>query len=264
MCDNHRLFLAFLDDLLAEVALLEEDELTKHALVRKEIHRKTHSVLVPKLGTIHVLKKCCTKKSCPTAYEVCSLQKVRKLPEANFQKEEIELPVVENAALARTLKAKERLRSLEEKNVSKVLHCNEWIYARLFRVIDGDTLLLGLELGETALKISLRVAGVDCPETKRAGSLEVKAGQAAKKYVEKLYENVVIVRIKLISLDKWGGRWVGYAEVPSLGAGACDCDCGARGQCLTALLLAKGYAKCYGGEKKEAWTESQLKRIAGL
>lgn len=262
MCDNHRLFLAFLDDLLAEVALVEADNLTKHALVRKEIHRKTHSVVVPKLGTIHVLKKCCTKKSCPTVYEVRNLQKVRKLPEANFQREEIELPTVENAVLVRTLKAKERLRALEEKDVSKVLHCNEWIYARLFRVIDGDTLLLGLELGETALKISLRVAGVDCPETKRAGPLEVRAGLAAKQYVEKLYENVVVVRVKLTNLDKWGGRWVGYAEVPALQGGVCDCGCGARSRCLTTLLLAKGYAKCYGGEKKEVWTESQLKRIA--
>lgn len=265
MCDTHQSFLAFVDDLLEEVSLLDVDDLAKHAIVRKEIHRRTRSVLVSKLGTIQVMKNCCGKKSCVSSYEITNLKKVRKVSDVNFSRPEIELPVVENAALLKVLKTKERLRSFEENDLSKIIHFDSWIYARLFRVIDGDTLLLGLDLGDTSLKISLRVARVDCPETKRTTTLEIKAGQAAKKYVEKLYDGTVIIRVKLTALDKWGGRWVGYAEVPSCEpARTCECGCGARGNCLTSLLLSKGFAKCYEGKKKEEWTESELKKIACL
>lgn len=264
MCENNQSFLVFLEDLLEELSRLDgRSPQEKYALARKEIHRRTKSVFIPKLGLIYVKKNCCGKKSCASSYEITQLKKITKVNSFTTPPKEIDLPEVENSKLFHTLRTKERLRQLKEDSVSKIIHYDEWIYARLFRVIDGDTLLLGLDLGETSLKISLRVIGVDCPETKKTCTLEMKAGQAAKKYVEKLYERVCIVRVKLTALDKWGGRWVGYAEVPG-GKGVCNCGCIARGNCLSTVLLAKGLAKRYEGKKKEEWTEGELTRIASL
>ncbi|MGQ0644125.1 MAG: DUF1016 N-terminal domain-containing protein [Elusimicrobiota bacterium] len=53
-------------------------------------------------------------------------------------------------------------------------------YARVERVVDGDTLLVHVDLGfETAVRQYLRLRGIDCPE------LAAPEGKAAKAFVEK-------------------------------------------------------------------------------
>lgn len=263
MCETHQEFLFFLQDCLSETASLQElNELEKHALLRKEIYRKTHSVCVPRLGSIVVMKKCCKKASCVATYEIQNLRSVQKC-DAFPQTPDIALPAIEETTLAKKLKERTKLRALQESKTSKVPYSGQWILARLFRVLDGDTLLLGLVLGDATLKISLRVLGVDCPETKKASALEMQAGEKAKEYVQKLYAGESILAIKLMSVDKWGARWVGYAQVPTKTKGKCKCACGATGSCLSTLLLEKGLAKAYQGAKKEPWTEQELKKIIG-
>lgn len=72
------------------------------------------------------------------------------------------------------------------------------------RVIDGDTLLLRIDLGFTVWKLQrIRLAGVDAPAAKTPG------GEATKRFVQERLASVDFVMVKTNRVDIYG-RYLGH------------------------------------------------------
>jgi micrococcal nuclease len=76
------------------------------------------------------------------------------------------------------------------------------------RVIDGDTLVVSLDLQVLDLKMTIhdvtfRLLGINTPEIKGE---EKEEGLKVKKYVEDLLEGEE-VEVLVYGFDKYGGRW---------------------------------------------------------
>lgn len=70
--------------------------------------------------------------------------------------------------------------------------------AGLRRVVDGDTLVIGLEVAPGIwLEEKLRLRGLDCPE------MDTAAGKAAKRFVEGLIATTVDITIVMSKVDKY-------------------------------------------------------------
>ena len=132
------------------------------------------------------------------------------------------------------------------------------IPARMSKVIDGDTVKVVILMGDHPLTLKIRLKGVDAPEsTKRCASseLEIRAGIRVKEYVVGLLGSASIVFVRLLSIDKYGGRYVGRIYLTQQHA--------KKEECLSEHLLARRYVKAYDGGKKGQWEESELKKIVG-
>jgi micrococcal nuclease len=59
--------------------------------------------------------------------------------------------------------------------------------AKVVRVVDGDTLIVDIDLGFCfwARNQTIRLHGIDCPETRSKDKEEVKYGELSKQYVRK-------------------------------------------------------------------------------
>lgn len=150
----------------------------------------------------------------------------------------------------------QRLLTLNAKDVVNVPNYNQVTLALLDEVTDGDTLKIIIPLSEERfLKLGIRVAGIDAPETTLKGTttpLQKEAGILVKKYVEQLFLGKKIIHVTLTHSDKWGGRQVGevFLNYPSE-------------ETLSTHLIKKGYVKPYDGKRKEEWTAEQLMAIIG-
>ncbi len=121
--------------------------------------------------------------------------------------------------------------------------------AKIRRVVDGDTLLVALEVapGITLEKL-LRLRGVDCAETSTA------AGRAAKRFVEEFVSVGDDVIVSTTKPDKYGrsladvfvGRSGLKAERGASSAGASDAEV-----FLNNALLENGHAARYDGGPKD-------------
>ena len=143
------------------------------------------------------------------------------------------------------------LKQCDPKTVCKIPHKDVIIPCRLSHVIDGDTICVVISINSHLLKISIRVLGIDAPEsTKRStkNELEIQAGLHVKAYVKRLVPDMFSVRIK--DNDKYGGRFLGDVILPD-------------GRCLGSHLTEIGYVKPYFGKKKEDWTDEELEKIIG-
>lgn len=142
---------------------------------------------------------------------------------------------------------------LSQVNISRVEdvpYRGESILARVVKVIDGDTVMVIICMGSKCLKLSVRVGGVDCPESLKRNSsstLEVEAGKRVKDYVNSLIGEYI--QIRLDKKDKYGGRYVGDIFIAD------------SNMYLSEILLEKKLAQPYSGNKKTPWTESQLQEI---
>ena len=111
------------------------------------------------------------------------------------------------------------------------------------RVVDGDTVefeakWLPPELGDT---LKLRIWGIDTPEKGWRGKcdFEKELGQQATDYVTDLVVNAKKINIELKEWDKFGGRVLG--------------DLFIDGVSIRDLLINKGLAREYYGDKKKSW-----------
>jgi len=127
--------------------------------------------------------------------------------------------------------------------LSSLVYSQDLYDWRVTRVIDGDTVevqvdFLPKELGN---RLYIRVWGVDTPEKgwRAHSEYEQQLGYQATEFTQNLIKNAKSIKISLIMWDKFGGRILGDVIVD--------------GQSLRALLLEKGYAKEYYGNKKESW-----------
>lgn len=114
---------------------------------------------------------------------------------------------------------------------------------KVTRVLDGDTVevqvdFLPKELGDRLL---VRVWGVDTPEKgwRAKSEQERQKGLQASLFTKQLLQNAKIVKISIITWDKYGGRILGDVVID--------------GESLRELLLKNGHAREYYGDKKMDW-----------
>lgn len=114
--------------------------------------------------------------------------------------------------------------------------------AFVIRVKDGDTLEASLDLGHSIhFTTSIRVARVNCPESKSKNKAEKAAGLAAKAYVEDLLPGGTSIKVQTFTPADKFGRYLASVTLPD-------------GTDLADMLLATGHAKPYSGGKRPPWT----------
>jgi micrococcal nuclease len=113
------------------------------------------------------------------------------------------------------------------------------------RVIDGDTVAFSAPFLPEPLKkeLSIRVFGVDTPEKSWRGQCdqERKLGEIASQFTKKALKEADKIQVAIMDWDKYGGRVLG--------------DILLDGKSLRKMLIEKGYARPYFGEKKTSWCE---------
>lgn len=99
----------------------------------------------------------------------------------------------------------------------------EYTYAaKLLRVIDGDTIVVNVDLGmRISTEITVRLMGINAPE------LNTEAGKNARAFVRTLNAEQVVVKTHKDPKDKYG-RWLGEVFI--------------NGESLNELMIAKGHA----------------------
>jgi endonuclease YncB( thermonuclease family) len=116
--------------------------------------------------------------------------------------------------------------------------------AEVLRVIDGDTFEARVHLWpglDVTTKIRLR--GIDAPELKARCPAERTMAESARDALRDMLAEGA-VGVSSITLDKYGGRVVADAGTRSIAN-------------VSSELLAKGYARSYGGGKRRGWCEEQ-------
>lgn len=115
--------------------------------------------------------------------------------------------------------------------------------AKILRVIDGDTVAIAAPWVPDPMKkeISVRVYGVDTPEkTYRAQcDSEAQQGEQATDFTKFVVGNSQTQEVVFRDWDKYGGRILG--------------DVILDGVSLRAMLIERGMARDYHGEKKQSW-----------
>jgi len=114
---------------------------------------------------------------------------------------------------------------------------------QILRIIDGDTVVFQADFLPAPLKtqLSLRIYGVDTPEKswRAECDLEAKHGEEASKFTQSRINAAQKIRISIYKWDKFGGRVLG--------------DVLLDGESLRKLLIEKGFAREYYGDKKKSW-----------
>ncbi|KJS07803.1 MAG: nuclease [Hoeflea sp. BRH_c9] len=112
------------------------------------------------------------------------------------------------------------------------------VSARIVRVIDGDTLLVDAHPWPGhAVRVSVRVRGIDTPERRSPCSTERLAADHARSELERLLTEFSTVELINVSGGKYYGR-----VLADLKAGTRD---------IAAAMLASGLASPYQGGKRE-------------
>ncbi len=113
-------------------------------------------------------------------------------------------------------------------------------------VIDGDTIKADIRLGfGVSIFETIRLAGIDTPETRTKNAREKQAGLFVKSWLESKIKSGEAFTLKTEKKEKGKfGRPLGILVID--GVDICQ------------LLISLKYAKKYNGGKKEPWTEKQL------
>ena len=114
----------------------------------------------------------------------------------------------------------------------------------LLRVIDGDTIDVRADLGfDVSLKLRLRFAGINTPES-RTRNLEEKAlGLAAKARLKEILESADSIEFESFGKGKFG-RVLATPYVVNNDKRTDVCQ----------LLVREDHARLYDGGKREPWT----------
>ena len=116
-------------------------------------------------------------------------------------------------------------------------------YAKLEKVIDGDTLSIDFDLGFfLTLKETVRLAGIDAPE------INTKKGKEAAEFVEKELRNAHLI-IETRKKEKYG-RYLAYVYYSKKYKDFVDIV--RHGKLLNDELVRAGLANRYGAGKKPA------------
>ena len=111
------------------------------------------------------------------------------------------------AQLAQAVKSEKFKNAKKRKGTNKLNRPKQATYvykAHVERVVDGDTILLHIDLGFTVLKEQrIRLAGIDCP------AIDEPKGREAFQYVRDVMARVPFVMVKTNKIDIYG-RYVGH------------------------------------------------------
>lgn len=117
----------------------------------------------------------------------------------------------------------------------------EYKITRLYRVVDGDTIEVDIDLGfDILLHKLVRLAGIDTPESRTKDAYEKKLGLEAKDWLKNRLKDAQAIRInteKPDSTEKYGRilGWL-YADDDVLS--------------INETMIQQGYAWSYLGDKK--------------
>ena len=120
---------------------------------------------------------------------------------------------------------------------------DEWRWL-VIRVVDGDTLKVdaGADMPASLARLSVRVRGVDTPETYRPKcDAERRAGRAATAFVKAALARADAIVIRNPKWDRYGGRVVANVDID--------------GRSLAALLIEAELGRPYDGDSREGWCE---------
>jgi len=110
-------------------------------------------------------------------------------------------------------------------------------------IYDGDTFYIRMAgLPPELSRIGVRVRGIDTPEMRGKCESEKRNAAAAKAFTTRVLKaagnKVTLTGLKW---DKYGGR--------------VDADVLVGGQKLADMMITRGYARPYGGEKRTGWCQ---------
>jgi|TARA_R110000824_G_scaffold52052_5_gene144679 endonuclease YncB( thermonuclease family) len=111
-------------------------------------------------------------------------------------------------------------------------------------VVDGDTIRCVLDLGFSILhKATIRLAGINCPETRTRNLVEKELGKKAKSRMKELVKGK---EIELHCAKEKGkfGRVIGILWV---------CDSPTVKRNLNRQMISEGHAREYTGGKRLPW-----------
>ena len=117
----------------------------------------------------------------------------------------------------------------------------------LISVYDGDTVKTVITLPQPLNKLSIRLLGIDTPEsTWRAKcEAELKLGKEAGKFLKDFLKDVKLLYVYDYKYGKYAGRIVANVYVIKNGTR----------YNLSELMTEKGYTKEYYGKSKPSWCD---------
>lgn len=125
-------------------------------------------------------------------------------------------------------------------------------HANVTNVIDGDTIVVNIDLGFSVVLSdqSVRLLGIDTPESRTSDKIEKVFGLASKDYTKSFIEacdkHVIVRTHKSDDAEKFG-RLLGEIINPNTGV------------VLNDMLVSEGYAVKYLGENKDNVKDLHLK-----
>ena len=93
--------------------------------------------------------------------------------------------------------------NINPKTLSNCIFRNTEIYARVYKVYDGDTISVIFKFNKEFIKYSCRIVGIDTPELRTKNTEEKKLGIIARDYLRELVLEKII-KIKVLDFDKYG------------------------------------------------------------
>ena len=113
----------------------------------------------------------------------------------------------------------------------------EYSVKEVVKVVDGDTVDIVIDLGfDLSKKERVRLAGIDCPESRTSDDEEKIMGNESKEYLKSRLESLVNVKVKTEKDGKYGRMlWWLYDE---------------QG-CINNDMVTRGYAWEYDGGTRD-------------
>ena len=114
----------------------------------------------------------------------------------------------------------------------------------LLRVIDGDTIDVRADLGfDVSLRLRLRFAGINTPESRTRNKEEKALGLAAKARLKEVLESADSIEFESFGKGKFGR----VLATPYVVHGDERTD-------VCQMLVREDHARLYDGGKREPWT----------
>ena len=114
----------------------------------------------------------------------------------------------------------------------------------LLRVIDGDTIDVRADLGfDVSLRLRLRFAGINTPESRTRNKVEKALGKAATARLKEILESADSIEFESFGKGKFGRVLATpYAVIGDERIDVCQ------------MLVREDHARLYDGGKREPWT----------
>jgi endonuclease YncB( thermonuclease family) len=129
--------------------------------------------------------------------------------------------------------------NINPKDLKRCVYKNLTVYARVFKVYDGDTVSIIFKYNGDFIRYSCRLAHIDTPELRTKDIKEKEYALIARDYLaDKILEK--IIKVKILDFDKYGRLLVELYD-PDTNENYSD------------LLIKGGYAHKYEGKTKEGW-----------